>query len=198
MYRVAMREAKPVLAIVLAAAALLALAPEADARPRPAGRHKSNFQANKTFGLGIMLGAPTGLSGKYFVGPSTAIDFGVGAIGGYGDRDGLHLHADFLWHPLSLVSAEPFELPLYFGIGGRVWNYEFRHGDHYHDGGAFGVRAPLGIAFDFNNVPLDIFVELALVLDFLYDDDYGDEFDDDYDGIDVDINGAFGIRYYFN
>ena len=201
MYRVAMREAKPVLAIVLAAAALVALAPEADARPRPAGRHKSNFQANKTFGLGIMLGAPTGLSGKYFLGPSTAIDFGIGAIGGYGRRDGLHLHADYLWHPLSLVSAEPFELPLYFGIGGRFWSYDYCHdhgGGHCHDGGALGVRAPIGIAFDFNNVPLDIFVELALVLDFLYDDH--DHFDDgdDFDGFDAEINGAFGIRYYFN
>jgi hypothetical protein len=55
-----------------------------------------------------------------------------------------------------------------------------------------GVRAPLGIAFDFNNVPLDAFVELALVIDFLVDDYYGG---DDVDG---DLNAAIGLRYWFN
>jgi hypothetical protein len=176
-------------------------AESADARPRPAGRSsRSNFEANKTFGLGIMLGAPTGLSGKYFTGPSNAIDFGIGYLGGYRDDDGFHVHADYLWHPVSLVSDEAFELPLYVGIGGRFWNWSHCHAgcDIRHGGGAIGVRGPLGIAFDFNNVPIDIFVELALVLDFFFTDD--DDFDDndDYDGIDIDLNGAIGFRYYFN
>ena len=170
---------------------------DAEARPRPAGkRKKSNFQANKTFGLGIMLGSPTGLSGKYFTGPATAIDFGVGGIG-YRGREGLHLHADFLWHPLSFVSDPAFELPLYFGIGGRFFNYRWHHGDHTHGGAALGVRAPIGIAFDLNNHPFDIFFELALVMDFLLDDDdFDDDFDDD--GVYISIDGAVGFRYYFN
>jgi hypothetical protein len=183
----------------LALAALIAVAAfasAADARPRPT-RRKSNFQANKTFGLGIMLGSPTGLSGKYFVGPSTAIDFGIGGIGCCRGRSGVNLHADFLWHPVSLVSAKPFELPLYVGIGGRMFSYEWKHGGHYHDGASVGVRAPIGIAFDFNNVPLDIFIELALVGDFLVD---RDDLDDDFDrtGLYVDVEGAVGFRYYFN
>jgi hypothetical protein len=173
----------------------------AEARPRPAGHHhRSNFEANKTFGLGIMLGAPTGLSGKYFVSKDTAIDFGLGTIYGYRDRHAFHLHADFLWHPLSLVSAPAFELPLYLGIGGR-----FLDGDrcyHYdrdgfcdlasNDYSAIGVRAPIGISFDLNNAPLDIFVEIAFVLDFVvsHPDGEGDLF--------FDIDGAIGIRYYFN
>ncbi|MBK9037000.1 MAG: hypothetical protein IPL61_38075 [Myxococcales bacterium] len=176
-------------------ATIATLAPEAGARPRPVHR-KSNFQANKTFGLGIMLGSPTGLSGKYFVGPSTAIDFGVGGIGCCRGRSGIHLHGDFLWHPVNLTSTPPFELPLYVGIGGRFFSYEWRHGDHYHDGSALGVRVPLGIAFDFNNVPLDIFVELALVGDFLISrDDLNDNFD--RTGLYVDVDGAVGIRYWF-
>ena len=80
-------------------------ADDAEARPRPAGKkRRSNFEANKTFGLGIMLGSPTGLSGKYFTGPSTAIDFGIGGIGCCRGRSGIHIHADYLWHPLSIVS----------------------------------------------------------------------------------------------
>ena len=145
------------------------------------------FAANKTFGLGIMLGAPTGLSGKYFFSPVSAIDFGVGFIRYYRYRDGLHLHADYLYHPINLVSTQPFELPLYFGVGARI--FDFDDNDRFDDDGfALGVRVPLGIAFDFNEVPLDVFIELALVIDFLFD------YRDDYL---VDLNGAVGIRYWF-
>jgi hypothetical protein len=177
------------LALVAALGTIVAVLPEADARPRPVGRAK-RFSANKTFGLGIMLGAPSGLSGKYFLGPDTAIDFGVGIIR-YRPydrgRDGnVHIHADFLLHPVSLASVEPFELPLYFGLGARVWDFD--DDENNDDGFAIGVRAPVGIAFDFNNVPLDVFVELALVLDFFvsYRDQLG-----------IDFNGAVGVRYYF-
>ncbi len=186
------------------AVAHAALAPaDAEARPRPAGKsRKSNFEANKTFGLGIMLGAPTGLSGKYYLSASTAIDFGVGTIYGYRDRHGLHLHADHLWHPVSLVSAPALELPLYVGIGARYLNgdrcYQYagngRCDVRYDDYAALGVRAPIGLALDFNNVPIDIFFELALVLDLVVD---RDEFYDD-NTFYIDLNGAIGFRYYFN
>jgi hypothetical protein len=174
---------------------------EAEARPRPAARKRtSSFQANKTFGLGIMLGAPTGLSGKYYLGADTALDFGIGTIYGYRDRRGLHVHADYLWHPLVLASADAFEMPLYFGVGGRLlrgnrcYRYDRNRCDYYYrDYTALGVRAPLGIALDFNNVPLDIFFELALVLDFLVDRD--SRYDDAFY---LDLNGAVGVRFYFN
>lgn len=156
----------------------------ASARPRPS--QGKAFVANKTFGLGLMLGAPTGLTGKYFLSSDNALDFGVGVISRYRNRDGLHLHMDYLWHPVSLASVPQFELPLYFGIGGRI--FDFDDDDNNDDGFAFGVRAPLGIAFDLTNVPLDIFFELALVIDFFtgYRDDVG-----------ADLNGAVGLRYYF-
>lgn len=188
-----------VLAVGIAGADAMFDASSSEARPRPT-RKKSNFKANKTFGLGIMLGAPTGLSGKYFLGPDTALDFGVGTIYEYRNRRGFHAHVDFLWHPVSLVSAPAFELPLYFGVGGRLlrgdycYNYDNGRCDYYYDDyAALGVRGPLGIAFDFNRVPLDVFLELAFVFDFVVDRDR-----DRADAIYVDINGAFGIRYYFN
>lgn len=167
----------------LALAGLCLAAPAAEARPRP---QASSFSANKTFGLGIMLGAPTGLSGKYYVGPDTAVDFGVGVIGGIG-RDGLHLHADFLWHPATLVTAEPFVMPFYLGVGGRLADYE-DDPDEIDDDSDFnlGVRGPVGLMLDFNNVPLDVFFELALIIDFV-----------GYDGVGAYFNGAIGVRYYF-
>jgi hypothetical protein len=179
------------LVVAAAALALVAVAGgEASARPRPAQLH-SDFEANKTIGLGIMLGSPTGLSGKWFVGPAEAIDFGIGFIGRYGrHRDGLHLHADYLWHPVTLVKTEPFYLPLYVGIGGRFWDYDYDEPDNYH-GSALGLRLPAGISFDFNEIPLDAFFEMAFVFDVFLNDDTGDD-------LGVDLSAAIGVRYWFD
>ncbi len=168
------------LAVVCGLLFALASVRSADARPRPRSK---KFTANKTFGLGFMFGAPTGLSGKYFLGKDTALDFGVG-WNSWNRSRGLHIHADFLWHPAALITARPFHMPIYFGLGGRFWDFD---GDRYDDDIAFGLRVPGGIAFDFNNVPLDIFLELAVVLDFYR---Y-------YGGAHLGFNGALGIRYYF-
>jgi hypothetical protein len=166
-------------------AVVLAGASTADARPRPS--HARHFEANKTFGLGIMVGAPTGLTGKYWVGPDQAIDFGIGAIGYYRGRSGLHIHGDYLWHPVSLAHADAFELPFYLGVGARF--FDFGCNGCARNAVAIGVRVPFGISFDFNRVPLDVFIELAVVADFFvnYSDNLG-----------ADLDGAVGFRYYFN
>lgn len=165
-------------------------APPAQARPRP-GYHESNFQANKTFGLGLELGDPTGLTGKYFFGGSHALDFGIGGYGYYADVYGHHgyrgvnLYLDYLWHPVSLVSAEAFELPFYIGIGGRILD-DARDGY----GALVSARVPIGISFDMNNIPFDFFLQLTPYLDF-------------YSGYDggfaaIEIQFSFGARFYFN
>jgi hypothetical protein len=169
---------RSLLALAIVAALTAGTAEDASARPRPRAR---KFEANKTFGLGLMLGAPSGLSGKYFYGPSTAFDFGVGAIRYYRNRDGVHLHVDHLWHPVSLAHNRSFELPLYVGLGARVFDFDGA-------GSSIGLRAPLGIAFDFNDAPVDLFFEFALVLDTYLDGD---------DGLDADVNFAVGARFWF-
>ncbi|HEV7556996.1 MAG TPA: hypothetical protein VGO00_16130, partial [Kofleriaceae bacterium] len=45
-------------------------------RPRPRGFRTSAFEANKKFGLGLELGDLFGITGKVFVAPSHALDFG--------------------------------------------------------------------------------------------------------------------------
>ena len=169
-------------AVALVAAAVSA----ADARPRPA--RGKRFEANKTIGLGLELGAPTGLTGKYFVASDRALDFGIGDIYHYGDRAGLHLYGDYLWHPVSLVSTEAFELPLYIGIGARIWDF---NDNRVNDNGfAIGARVPFGITFDLNNVPLDIFFQAAFVLDVLVN--YGPH------ALYPDLDASVGIRYWFD
>jgi len=153
------------------------------------------FEANKTFGLGLELGEPSGLTGKYFVSDSVALDFGLGWIyRHYYYGDGLHLYADLLAHPVSLVSAPAFELPLYIGGGLRFWDFAYcdnRICDYR--GSAVGIRIPVGIAFDFNTVPLDIFLQLVPVIDFVRGDYYDRYRDRTHVGIDLSV----GVRYWF-
>jgi hypothetical protein len=180
----------------VALALLIAVTPDAaEARRKRSfgGRGRSDYVANGKFGLGLELGGPTGLNGKYFLTDSTALNFGIGydheRYYGYRyRRRGLHIYLDHLWHPVQLVETEPFKLPFYVGVGVRIWDFDDRDDV---EGTAIGLRAPLGIAFDFNEIPLDIFVQLTFVLDFFLDD-YRD------DNIGLHLEGSLGIRFWFD
>ena len=125
------------------------------------------------FGLGIILGEPTGISFKKWTGSKTAID---GAVAwSFSGEDSLHLHADYLFHKFNLFKVEKGKIPLYYGIGIRV-RAEGRT--------RVGVRFPIGISYIFEKAPLGIFLELAPLLDLVPDTDFR-------------FNGAIGIRYYF-
>ena len=178
------------LAYLCTTALAATFATTSEARPRP--KVQKDFEANKTFGLGLMLGSASGLSGKLYVSESTAIDFGIGAHQGFRDDRGLHIHADFLWHPVVLASPDSFELPLYLGLGFRYLDHDrLDDRDDNRDHEHLGIRGPVGLLLDFNRVPLDIFMELAMVLDV-------SSFDDarrDHGGLDID--GSIGLRYYF-
>jgi hypothetical protein len=177
---------------LLALALMFVTATDADARGRRRSMGGEKYVANGTFGLGLELGSPTGLNGKYFLSDDRALNFGIGWIYDryyYDDRDGLHLYLDYMFHPFSITNQPAFQLPFFIGVGGRIWDFDDRRGRDFDDGFALGVRCPIGIAFDFNNVPLDIFVQLTFAFDvFLgYRDRAG-----------FHIEGSFGIRYWFD
>ncbi|KPL17894.1 MAG: hypothetical protein AMJ92_10480 [candidate division Zixibacteria bacterium SM23_81] len=131
------------------------------------------------FGLGIILGEPTGLSLKQWVDGKAAID---GAIAwSFGRHDALHLHADYLVHNFTLFKMEQGKLPLYYGIGGRI---KFEENGNDEDT-KIGVRIPVGISYILANSPLDIFLEIAPLLDLTPSTEF-------------DLNGAIGIRYFFH
>ena len=172
---------------------MLGATSDAEAQRRRRSLGGQRYSANGLFGVGLELGAPTGFNGKYFLASDRALNFGIGVIYDryyYDERDGLHLYLDYLFHPFSLTNNPTFQLPFYVGIGGRIWDFDdYRGNDRYDDGYALGARVPLGLAFDFNNVPLDIFVQLAFVVDFFfqYEDRAG-----------IHLEGSFGIRYWFD
>jgi hypothetical protein len=138
-----------------------------------------NFSQARTggnFGLGIILGEPTGISGKLWMSGTSAID---GAVAwSWSDNTSFHLHMDYLIHNFSVIKVESGQLPLYFGIGGRI---KFREGDRDD---VFGVRIPVGLDYLFTNQPLDIFFEIVPMLDLAPDTDF-------------DMAGGVGIRFYF-
>jgi hypothetical protein len=173
---------------------VLGIGTRIDARPRPADA-VSSFEANKTFGLGLELGEPSALNGKYFYSANRAIDFGLGDIYDYGGYRGLYLYADHEWHPVSLTHQAAFELPLYIGVGASLWSWEdYRLGPvgPVYNGNALGVRAPIGIMFDFNNTPLDIFIQVVPTLALFADAPNG------YDrNTYFTIHASVGLRYWF-
>ncbi|MBL9017194.1 MAG: DUF3996 domain-containing protein [Myxococcales bacterium] len=181
---------KPLLAAVTLV--VLVFAGTADARRRSFGAGRSNYTSNGKFGLGIELGAPSGLNGKLFLSPSTALNFGVGWLydNYYRDADGLHLYLDHLWHPVSLTENPTFKLPFFVGVGGAFWSYDDRRVDGRDRDSALGLRVPLGLAFDFNNVPLDIFVQLTFVVDLF--------FNDRRDRFGAGFEGSVGVRFWFD
>jgi hypothetical protein len=140
-----------------------------------------------------MLGAPTGLTAKWYLGKPFALQFGFGVDPAWRDEDGLHLAVDAIWHPAILARDRAFTLPFYLGVGGRLLFADHHHGDVDHDDTHLGVRVPFGLLMDFNRVPIDLFFELAVVVDFLRIEDYDDEYDHDL----IDLNAVVGIRYYF-
>ena len=159
------------------------------------GAGGGGYAGTKSFGLGLEIGEPTGLNGKYFLSETGALDFGVGWIyRHYYYDDGLHLYVDYLWHPAVLTSSPSLVLPFYIGVGLRYWDFEYcERRDFCYDGSAFGIRVPIGIAFELVNAPLDIFVQMVPTLDFVQDDYYERHDDRTHLGIDV----SAGIRFWF-
>jgi len=135
-----------------------------------------------SFGVGLIIGEPTGVTARLYLSDDQAVQAAVGSafIGG-----GLQIHADYCFHPWILQERDTFTLPVYFGPGVRLIRYDDGRDSHYY---AFGLRAVIGIVFDFKNVPLDVFLEVAGVAEYGFRDGKG---------FGVALNGGAGIRYYF-
>ncbi|HEX5397876.1 MAG TPA: hypothetical protein VFY06_02375 [Verrucomicrobiae bacterium] len=126
-------------------------------------------------GAGLVFGEPTGPTVKYWLNDTMAVD---GTLGwSLQDDDNIYLNADILWHNFDLIPVSRGKAPVYFGVGPSI---EFRD----NQDNRFGVRAPVGVSYMFENKPLDVFVEVAPILDFSPE-------------LHGDINVGIGVRYWF-
>jgi hypothetical protein len=124
-------------------------------------------------GLGLIVGEPTGISFKYWTGSTTAFDAAL--AWSFVDEGAFHIHGDYIFHNMRLISIPEGLLPFYYGIGARIKTA---------DETKLGVRVPLGLAYLFQNAPVDIFLEVVPILDLIPETDFG-------------INAAIGARYFF-
>lgn len=134
----------------------------------------SGIQAQeKGFGAGIIVGEPTGLSGKLWLGGQNALD--MAAAWSFKGDGHLLLQTDYVWHSFNLISVSSGKLPLYYGVGGRIV---------LSDDPLVGIRVPVGLDYIFSGAPVDIFLEIVPILDLIPSTDF-------------DIGGGLGVRYWF-
>ncbi len=130
------------------------------------------WASGNIFGAGIIIGEPTGLCAKLFIAEILAIDLAVS----WSFLDAaFHIHSDFLFHLIDPFDLAVGDIDFYIGGGGLV---KF--------GRAFkiGIRVPFGVAYVFESIPLDIFLEIAPILELI-------------PATAPSIGGGIGIRYYF-
>lgn len=129
----------------------------------------------KGFGLGILVGEPTAVSAKYWTSGSTAFDFGIGYS--FEKNSYLNIHADYLFHVKNIFETTE-NISLYYGPGARLRFVE-------NATTRLGFRFDVGLVWIPRNAPIDVFIEVAPLLDIIPETDFS-------------FNGGIGVRYFFN
>lgn len=170
---------------------------------RPAGR--------QIVGVGIVVGAPTGLSGKYRATPVTSVD------AAFAMDDGVYyLHGDYLFEQKPFAQGSAATLGWFVGGGARAvlrenqgggpsavsmaagnGNGNGNNGNGGSGGGGriegsegstnvhLGARVPVGVSARFTRAPrLELFGELALDVGVVGADG-------------TDLSGSIGARWFF-
>lgn len=117
-------------------------------------------------GVGIIVGEPTGLSLKTFVGDNAFAAAAAWSV----TNDYFYTHLDYLQHNYTFGS----ELPWYIGIGGAV--------GFGKEKATLTARLPIGISYLFE-APFDIFAEVVPGLELLPSTEFV-------------IMGGGGFRFY--
>ncbi|HEV8538494.1 MAG TPA: hypothetical protein VGR15_06160 [Bacteroidota bacterium] len=125
-------------------------------------------------GLGIIIGEPTGFSFKGWLDSRSAID--IGLAWSFVREGSFHIHADYLYHSFHVFETTE-NVPLYFGVGGRIKTG--RDTD-----ARVGVRGVIGIGYLFKDAPVDLFLEVAPIIDLT-------------PSTDLQVNAGFGARFFF-
>lgn len=136
-------------------------------------------------GVGVLLGDPTALNSKVYFTERQAIDIAlayaaepIGPLHSYA-------HAVYLLHPSDLAVGDDLELTWHVGAGPVAVSDEPDAWPAWEsDGFGLGVRVPVGLDLNLQNVPLQFVVEVAANT-FLFPQ------------LGVDVGPAVGARYFF-
>lgn len=147
---------------------------------------KAYAPMGREFGLGIMVGEPTGITAKFWIDGGKAVALSVG--NSYMGK--LRIGADYLWHFNAFNSQV---VNLYAGPGIAVgigesggWWYQNKNKTWYKedDDIGFGVRGVFGLNIAPRNTPLEFFGEVGLMIGILPANYTNTE-------------GSIGVRFYF-
>lgn len=125
--------------------------------------------------IGVFVGEPTGLDIKLGLQQRGALDILIGATSLRNGRIS-YGHLTYL-HTLAVARGSSVNVPLRLGIGGWVAGLT-------EDNTVAGARVPFEIALKFRRTPLEIYGEIAFVLQLIED-------------VNDDIDGGIGLRVYF-
>lgn len=98
-----------------------------------------------------------------------------------GDDVNYHIHGDYLFLRPGALDIDDISLDTYFGIGGRIKD---RDTNDSEDDFRLGVRVPLGIHYKFDDPTIEVFGEIAFIMDII-------------ESTTLDFNLALGGRYWF-
>ncbi len=129
-----------------------------------------------TFGIGFVLGEPSGISWKYWLDGRRAVD---GAFG-YSFGDDYRISVNYILHEDAF---EDPTFPLYYGIGGAVSGNRGYVTRSKEGNFALGARGVIGVSYLFKRAPLDAFLEVAPIV-FIAPP------------LGLSIDFAFGLRVY--
>jgi hypothetical protein len=129
--------------------------------------------SNHNLGVGVILGEPTGLSFKLWSKQTVAWD--AGAAWSFVNGGFFQIHSDFLLHNFKLFRVETGRMSLFYGVGGRV---------KFAEDTTVSLRIPVGLAYEFEKTPIEIFLEVVPMLDLI-------------PATEVQMAGGVGFRYYF-
>lgn len=171
----------------------------------------SAWAQGRNFGVGLVLGDPTGFTAKYWTSSTTALDFGLGWSGywnRYGYYDPSCNDGRFYNDHRAYCDTRSYDYRDRYGYGWDIFHihadYLFHNFDliraterfplFYGPGLAInyfnydylqiGVRGDFGIAWMPRRAPLDFFLELAPTLEL-------------FPGPHLDVSAGLGGRFYF-
>jgi hypothetical protein len=164
--------------------ALLAVAVLAGGLAAAETSEASEVGSSRIFGVGPILGEPTGGTLKVWIGDNRFAFQAHAAITWFWVNR-LAIIADVVWHPHIITDNRYFDLLWYFGVGGGAgirapWDDDHYYHDHNHPHGhdhdweadpAVWIRVPFGFPFRFHKVPVEAFVEFGPSLFFVFDGD---------------------------
>ncbi len=135
--------------------------------------------AERRFGLGLVAGDPTGVTGKFYLANNLAID-------GYASwsfiDESLTLMSNLLYTFAHLpIDSSSLQFPVYLGAGARLG---FDKGGKNDDKTLFGARIPVGTAIHWDEINLEVYAEIAPGVEMIPQSEF-------------DLTGGIGIRYYF-